>query len=568
MRRRVGASWVDEPLAPDYWRKLNRQRLVQLRVDMEQDTVRLEGSETAELAKREAAFAKRSERARWRGLDPSAREEEHRFAQRRHRQDRTALTKAVEEAAAQNDDERLKNSARRILDGTTLLYALTPTPDSAARALAAGKPGMRAFFGYPDSNPLSTEPVGGHVVDDQAADYDWNDVTNNRRVVFNSPDSGGFRTLNGGKIFITEPSRTKATNALRVELGIQGRFDSVTDVLKHESQHEVDRIHSQDMERMGKRRATASSAAIALAEYQTEFRAYTAQEPDWLWTPLTRREEQTLERLGLAFTGAHQPPSRADPNAPGFADWVQLKIFVHIYTHYPNVKKEWDKATLVRKKRGTETKQNRWFRDEVLRTSGGLDHLSANPNNSPRIERFWPAFDTASKRDQPNLESDAMSALVAVLKQLDANDRAALKRNIYYQRLEIQKWLRDTVDAVLRNPHADVTPILDSETAARAAARRQKEETERRAKRAQPPSAQDLETANIAAWDDVEALLDAPVTTTRDSTPWREDSRITDELTDMRSFYAVPSPKELGYFVSKVSQFVDLWPALDARHPQ
>jgi hypothetical protein len=155
-----------------------------------------------------------------------------------------------------------------------------------------------------------------------------------------------------------------------------------------------------------------------------------------------------------------------------------------------------------------------------------------------------------------------------VLKQLDANDRAALKRNIYYQRLEIQKWLRDTVDAVLRNPHADVTPILDSETAARAAARRQKEETERRAQRAQPPSAQDLETANIAAWDDVEALLDAPVTTTRDSTPWREDSRITDELTDMRSFYAVPSPKELGYFVSKVSQFVDLWPALDARHPQ
>jgi hypothetical protein len=76
------------------------------------------------------------------------------------------------------------------------------------------------------------------------------------------------------------------------------------------------------------------------------------------------------------------------------------------------------------------------------------------------------------------------------------------------------------------------------------------------------------QTANIAAWDDVEALLDAPVTTTRDSTPWREDSRITDELTDMRSFYAVPSPKELGYFVSKVSQFVDLWPALDARHPQ
>jgi hypothetical protein len=224
---------------------------MQLRVDMEQGTVRLDDSETAELAKREAAFAKRSERARWRGLDPSAREGEHRFAQRRHKQDRTALKKAVEEAAAQNDDERLKNSARRILDGTTLLYALTPTPDSAARVLAAGKPGMRAFFGYPDSNPQSIEPVAGHVLGDQAADYDWDDVTNNSRVVFDSPDSGGFRTLSGGKIFITEPSRTKAINALCVELGIRGRFDPVQDVLRHESQHEVDRIHRQDIERMG-----------------------------------------------------------------------------------------------------------------------------------------------------------------------------------------------------------------------------------------------------------------------------------------------------------------------------
>ena len=61
---------------------------------------------------------------------------------------------------------------------------------------------MRAFFGYPDGNPLRIGPVPGHVLDDQAADYDWDDVTNNSRVVFDSPDSGGFRTLNGGKIFV------------------------------------------------------------------------------------------------------------------------------------------------------------------------------------------------------------------------------------------------------------------------------------------------------------------------------------------------------------------------------
>jgi hypothetical protein len=226
--------------------------------------------------------------------------------------------------------------------------------------------------------------------------------------------------------------------------------------------------------------------------------------------------------------------------------------------HYPSVKKEWDKATL----------KSRRFRDAVLRTRGGLDDLSANPNNSPRIERFWPALHTASAHSQPKLDSDATSALVTTLKQLDGNDRATLQRNVYYQRLEIPKWLRATVDAVLLNPHADVTPILDGETAARAEARRQKEVKERRARRAQAPSTQDLEAANITTWEDIEALLDAPATTTRDSKAWREDPDITEELTFMRNQYAAPSSKDVWYFVSKVSQFVDLWPALDARGPQ
>ena len=88
-----------------------------------------------------------------------------------------------------------------------------------------------------------------------------------------------------------------------------------------------------------------------------------------------------------------------DPEASGLTDWVQLKIFLHIYTHYPNVKKEWDKATPVRNRPDDETKEDRWFRDAVLGTRGGLDRVSANPNNSPRIERFWPALHNASKRD-------------------------------------------------------------------------------------------------------------------------------------------------------------------------
>ena len=128
---------------------------MELRGDVERGTVELDQSEQAELTKVEGKFAKRLERARWKGLDPSSREEEHRFAKRRHAQ---ALKEALEDAAAQDDDERLRNSARRILDGRSLLYALTPTPDSVARALAAGKPGMRAFFGYPDSNPFRAGP--------------------------------------------------------------------------------------------------------------------------------------------------------------------------------------------------------------------------------------------------------------------------------------------------------------------------------------------------------------------------------------------------------------------------
>jgi hypothetical protein len=565
MRRLLDRRWVDERLPRDYWEKLDSKRAMQLRSEVKQGTVELDEWEAAELAKVDARFAKAlaSEWQRWKGLVQSSLETEHRFAKRRHEQDRKALMEAVEEAVEQNGDERLRNSARRILDGTTLLYALTRTPDSAARALAAGKRGMRAFFGHPDGDPIHARSVPGHVLDDEVvADYDWDDVTNNRRVVFDSPDSGGFRTLEGGKIFVVEPSRTDAINALRRELGIPGRFDPVKEVLKHESQHEVDRIHSQDMKRIGKqpRGTDSSNAAIALAEYQTEFRAYVAQEPDWLWRPLTRREEQTLERLGLAFTGAQQPP--ADPEASGFTDWVQLKIFLHIYTHYPNVKKEWDKATLVRKRPDDETQENRWFRDAVLRTRGGLDRLSANPNNSPRIERFWPALHKANKRDDPKLGSDAISALVTALKKLDDNDRAVLQGNAYYQRLKIQEWLRATVDAVLSDPGADVTPILNAEEAKRAEASRQQEEQTLRARRAKPPGPEDLEAAKITTWEAMEELL--KMLKTKDGNPSLEDSRVTAEL-ELRALCPEPSDTQWRYFLMQVSQFVDLWPALDER---
>ena len=105
------------------------QRIARAAERLAEDQVRrLDKSEVAKLTKIDVRFAKAlaSEWLRWKGLVQSAQEGEHQFAKRRHVQDRTALKKAVEEAAAQNEDERLKNSARRILDGTTLLYALTP----------------------------------------------------------------------------------------------------------------------------------------------------------------------------------------------------------------------------------------------------------------------------------------------------------------------------------------------------------------------------------------------------------------------------------------------------------
>jgi hypothetical protein len=572
MRRLLDGRWLDEPLPRDYWEKLNSKRVIQLRNEVKQGTVELAEPEAAQLAKVDARFAKAlaSQWQRWKGRVQDSLDVEHQFAKRRHEQDRTALKKALEEGAAQNGDERLKNSARRILDGRTQLYALTPTPDSAARALAAGKPGMRAFFGYPDSNPLRVGLVAGHVLDDAAADYDWDDVTNNSRVVFDAPNSAGFRTVAGGKIFVVEPSRIDAINALRRELGIQGRHDPVKQVLKHESQHEVDRIYSQDVKRIGNERAVSRDAALALAEYQTEFRAYAAQEPEWLWTPLTRAEEQTLERLGLSFTRAQQPPPRADPEANGFTDWVQLKIFLHIYMRYPNIKKEWDKTTLVRKRPTDETEENRWFRDAVLQTRGGLDRVSANPTNSPRVERFWPALQKASTRDDPHLSSNAMSALVTALKELDDNDRAALQRNAYYHRQKIPGWLRATVDALLSDPGADVTPILEAEEAERAEASRQREEQRQRTaglradrQRGDPPLALDLEEANITTWEEMEQLLER--VTTKDGNSSLEDVRVTEPLTFSRTNYPQPSAAVWNSFLAEVSPFVALWPALDER---
>ena len=192
--------------------------------------------------------------------------------------------------------------------------------------------------------------------------------------------------------------------------------------------------------------------------------------------------------------------------------------------------------------------------------------MSANPTNSPRVERFWPALHKANKRDDPELESDAMSALVTALQKLDDSDRAALHRNAYYRRLEIREWLRAAVDAVLSDPHADVTPILDAEKAkraeARGEARRQQKEQMLRAKRAKPPGVEDLKAAKISTWEDMDELLKTVMT--KDGNPSLKDSRVTEQL-ELRDLYPEPSADEWGYFLMQVSQFVDLWPALDKR---
>ena len=84
-----------------------------------------------------------------------------------------------------------------------------------------------------------------------------------------------------------------------------------------------------------------------------------------------------------------------------------------------------------------------------------------------------------------------------------------------------------------------------------------------RAKRAKPPGAEDLKAAKITTWEDMDELLKTVMT--KDGNPSLKDSRVTEQL-ELRDLYPEPSADEWGYFLRQVSQFVDLWPALDKRH--
>lgn len=558
-----GDVWVDVQ-APD-WDSLDMLAIISLRTDINYGDVQLTAEEEAKLAQRErelkglggrpaatssATPAPARPTADWRTWIPdksrlpanqkkrsnqraaegdaapaeavvwsTSEPDEHNLAMQMHRRDREALA-AVVRAAAKSSDQRLKNSAERILAGETLLYALTPTADSAARAKLAGQPGMRAFFGYPHPNPFVTEPVAGHVLDATVADYQTANMADTTKIVFDSPDSGGFRTPIGSKIFITQPSRIDAINALRKQLGESGEFAPPTEVLKHESQHEVDVLFNREI------RGESRTTALALAEYRTEFRAYTAQDAAWLHEPIDPREQ---DEFGLSF---------GDP--------VQFHIFRQIYRNYPRVKAAWDKDARLRD--GTP------FRFAVLRMRGELRAISANPDNSPRIERFWTSLGRIP-------EPQDTGPLIAALMAFDAPDRAALAENAHYRALPLPAWLREIVDALLTDPGADVGGRVEAAKQAKAQERAAEARAADAERRKRPPD-KDVLTAAFTSWAEVEASL--KIVRTPQGTPALGDEYVVEELETWRKYEPLGDGLE-AFVINTSHQWIDWWAVLDAR---
>lgn len=443
---------------------------------------------------------------------------EHKLAKGMHARDRSSLAQAVS-AAAEHTDERLRNSAQWIQAGKALLYALTPTADSAARAKTAGQGDKRAYFGYADKDPFHTSPVAGHVLDAAVvADYNTEDMEDNARVLFDSPDSGGFRTPAGQKIFVMEPSRIDAANALRKELGKPGMLPSVAETLKHETQHEADVLYNVDY--------FTAEVERALEEYRTEFRAYTAQGADWLTDP---PDPRTVDKIGLSFP---------DP--------VQFQVFHQIYQGYPRVKNAWDNDLKLRD--GTP------FRTAVLKMRGGIERISANPYNSPRVHEFWELVGKVS-RDQS--EEPQTEELVALLRNFDASDRRVVQRGSVYRGLELGRWVREVIDLLLKDPTADVADVLAAERQ-----RRQQEGEARRAEqRKRPPTKADLCEA-FGSWEQVRTCLtDVKV----NGNPALEDEEVKEELEEWSKWTDKDFAEGLEAFVGNLHSKIDWWAIVDSR---
>jgi hypothetical protein len=408
----------------------------------------------------------------------------HQRALEAHAADRIALANALK-AGVNSTDERLRNSAMWILEGKSSLYALTPTADSEARATTANQSGMRALFGYPTNDKFTTNPVGGHVLDSTVATYVHHDMERNDEVVFDSPDSAGFRSPSGKKICVVEPARIDAINALRTQLQKTGQFPSIAETLKHETQHEADWDFGQESI------SAHSDADVALLEYRTEFRAYTAQEADWL----------------------HEPPPTGEAEKYGITNPVQLQIFLQIYKGYTRVKAAWDGDLELRK--GGK------FRERVRETQGGIESISANPYNSPRVDDFLIQVREVS-RARPYNEQRSLE-LVSVLRRFDARDRETIVTSHFYPFDDLKDWVKKLVGELLKDPKANVEPLLKAE--------QKRGEEQANAELTKPLSQAPGHSTLLKAFTNWAAVREClGMVKTRKGVPALEDEEVKDEL--------------------------------------
>jgi hypothetical protein len=299
----------------------------------------------------------------------TANEEEHKKALEANKLDQEILLKELEKMQ-KSEIPIESNTARWFKMGLAKLYALTLTADSKSRAEQHKKQPDLAFFG----NEKDVINGGNNV-------YNMDDMDDSKGIEFVPGNSGGFRKPTGGEVFITQPSRRNDLNEeLKKESG--GAFDPVTESLQHEVQHESDILfNSEFSEAIYARKYSA--AKLALAEYRTEFRAYSAQDPKWLKEGLSEKEKLSMETLKVKleyFTGG----------------LLQLKLFLQIVPNYPKVKKAWEENEKVEK--------GKKFQEAVLMFTGGIKEISANPTNNPDVMNLWDSLN-ASKLNDPHKKS-------------------------------------------------------------------------------------------------------------------------------------------------------------------
>lgn len=197
--------------------------------------------------------------------------------------ERAVMQNWLDEAKKAKKDVRLRNSAEWFTTGKVLLFALTLTHDSDARAKASGQRGKVALFSYP-GGPLGQPPAPYVRKAKGTATYTNTDVD------FQAPAVDGFHT--GNHITVVEPTR-----------GGKAQFRNT---IKHEAQHDADKSGDTDTER-----------------FQSEFRAY------WLtgtFDHLSPRKR--IKRLGFTWNER------------------QFGIFQHLMaapvSAYPYMRKNWN----------------------------------------------------------------------------------------------------------------------------------------------------------------------------------------------------------------------------------